>query len=114
LVENVVEEKIKIEEIPSYFHFNPNKSILYIEGNPVDIKDESNTYFILVAMQELGFDNKISLADIGDRIDVVRYGNNTDPIYDAIYQLKLRLEKLGYKEVFETTKKNVLVNKEYL
>ena len=51
-------------------------------------------------------------SEIAERIDESNI--NDKKYYNAIYQLKIKLEKQGIKDFFITTRQSVKINKKYL
>lgn len=102
------------EELSKKLHFDPDKSRFYVQGKVIKIlkfKDEYQTLRIL-------FENSNELSqewffsDIAERVD----DSNADDkkYYNAIYQIRLKLEKEGIKDFFITTKQSVKINGKYL
>ena len=112
----------KIELLPTFFsenitkklYFDIDKARLYVWGKEIKLfkfKDEYHTLRIM-------FENPKELSqewffsEIVERID---NGNlNEKKYYNAIYQLRLKLEKQGINDFFITTKQSVKINKKYL
>lgn len=114
------QSKIKIlesflnEEATKKLGFDADKSRFYVQGKEIKLlkfKDEYHTLRIM-------FENKDELAkewffsEIAERID--KYKIEDKKYYNAIYQLRLKLEKQGVKEFFLTTKQSVKINQKYL
>ena len=109
--ENTFSEDIKQK---TGIAFDPDKSRFYVQGKEIKLlkfKDEYHTLRILFEDP-----NELSkewfFSEIGEKID----GSNLNDkkYYNAIYQLRLKLEKQSVKDFFITTKQSVKINPKYL
>ena len=113
----------EIEILPAFFnedlskklYFDEDKSRFYVQGKEIKLlkfKDEYHTLRII-------FENPSELSqewffsEIAERIDENKISDDKK-YYNAIYQLRIKLEKRGIKDFFITTKQSVKINKKYL
>jgi hypothetical protein len=120
--ENFLTYQVKIEILPAFInedklkklHFDPNKSRFYVRGNEIKIlkfKDEYHTLRIMFEdPSELS--QEWFFSEIRERVD--KATTDDKKYYNAIYQLKLKLSKLGINDFFITTKQSVKINSKYL
>lgn len=120
--ENELTYQAKIEILPDFsnensdkkLYFDPDKSRFYVQGKEIKLlkfKDEYHTLRVI-------FENTDELSkewffsEIGEQIDESNLDDKK--YYNAIYQLRLKLEKQGIDDFFITTKQSVKINKKYL
>lgn len=112
----------KIEILPDFnnlntdkkLHFDLDKSRFYVQGKEIKLlkfKDEYHTLRVI-------FENPSELSkewffsEIGEKIDESNLDDKK--YYNALYQLRLKLEKQGINDFFITTKQSVKINQKYL
>ena len=112
----------KIELLPAFFneelrkklYFDEDKARFYVQGKEIKLlkfKDEYHTLRIMFEdPKELP--KEWFFSEIAERIDESNI--NDKKYYNAIYQLKIKLEKQGIKDFFITTRQSVKINKKYL
>ena len=114
--------RARIEILPTFFnedlskklYFDVNKSRLYVQGKEIKLLKFKDEYHTLRVM----FENPDELpkewffSEIAERIDEANI--NDKKYYNAIYQLKIKLEKQGINDFFITTKQSVKINPKYL
>ncbi len=95
--------------------FDTNKSRLYFKDKEIKIKKFSDQYHILRIM----FENPKDLADewffslVAEKYD--SSGHFSDKkFYNAIYQINLKLGRLGIDDLFITTRQSVKINEKYM
>ncbi|MEI7765479.1 MAG: hypothetical protein WCI93_02730 [bacterium] len=112
----------KVELLPAFFnenitkklYFDIDKSRLYVWGKEIKLLKFKDEYHTLKTM----FENPKELpqewffSEIAERIDESNL--NDKKYYNAIYQIRLKLEKQGINDFFITTKQSVKINKKYL
>ena len=112
----------KVELLPAFtneeqarkLHFDADKSRFYVQGKVVKLMKYKDEYHTLRVM----FENPEELlqewffSDIAERVDDARVDDKK--YYNAIYQIRLKLEKEGIKDFFITTKQSVKINPKYL
>jgi hypothetical protein len=112
----------KIEILPAFFnedlahklHFDEDKSRFYVQGKEIKLlkfKDEYQTLKVMFEDPE-GLNKEWFFSEIAEKIDD---GNLDDKkYYNALYQLRIKLDKQGIKDFFITTAQSVKINKKYL
>lgn len=112
----------KIEISPNFnnlnsdkkLYFDPDKSRLYVQGKEIKLlkfKDEYHTLRVIFEdPKELS--KEWFFSEIGEKIDVSNLDDKK--YYNAIYQVRLKLEKQGINDFFTTTRQSVKINKKYL
>ncbi len=112
----------KIEILPTFFnedlskklYFDEDKSRFYVQGKEIKLLKFKDEYHTLRIMFEKP--NELSqewfFSEIAERIDESKIDDKK--YYNAIYQLRIKLEKQGIKDFFITTKQSVKINKKYL
>ena len=102
------------EEAKAKLAFDMDKSRFFVQGKEIKIlkfKDEYHTLRVLFEdPKELS--KEWFFSEISERVD--KYNKDDKKYYNAVYQLKLKLEKVGIKDFFTTTKQSVKINKKYL
>ncbi|MBI2626745.1 MAG: hypothetical protein HYW77_00670 [Parcubacteria group bacterium] len=102
------------ENVSNKLHFDLDKSRLYVQGKEFKLlkfKDEYHTLRVMFEdVNELG--KEWFFSEIAERIDENRLDDKK--YYNAIYQIRLKLEKQGINDFFITTKQSVKINKKYL
>lgn len=94
--------------------FDVDKSRFYVQDEEIKILKFKDEYHTLRVM----FENLNELpkewffSEIAERID--KYNFDDKKYYNAIYQLKLKLERKGIKDFFITTKQSVKITPKYL
>ncbi|MFA6096846.1 MAG: hypothetical protein WC788_04430 [Candidatus Paceibacterota bacterium] len=111
----------KIEILPAFFnedlskklYFDKDKSRFYVQGKEIKLlkfKDEYHTLRIM-------FENPSDLPQewfFSEIVERTESKSDDKKYYNAIYQLRIKLEKQGIKDFFITTKQSVKINKKYL
>ncbi len=113
--------RAKIEILPAFFnedlskklYFDENKARFYVQGREIKLskfKDEYQTLKIMFENSE-NLSQEWFFSEIAERaeskLDDKKY-------YNAVYQLRKKLEIQGIKDFFITTKQSVKINKKYL
>ena len=95
-------------------HFDTDKSRFYVQGKEIKVlkfKDEYHTLRVIFEDP-----NELSkewfFSEIGEKIDESNLDDKK--YYNAIYQLRLKLEKQSINDFFITTKQSVKINPKYL
>ncbi|MFA5880383.1 MAG: hypothetical protein WC860_09505 [Candidatus Margulisiibacteriota bacterium] len=111
----------KIEILPAFFnedlskklYFDEDKARFYVQSKEIKLlkfKDEYHTLRIMFENPK-EISQEWFFSEIAERneskLDDKKY-------YNAIYQLRIKLEKQGIKDFFITTKQSVKINKKYL
>jgi hypothetical protein len=102
------------EEAGKILAFDLDKSRFYVQGKVIKLLKFKDEYHTLRVM----FENPDELAkewffsEIAERID--QYKIDDKKYYNAVYQLKLKLEKEGIKDFFITTKQSAKISPKYL
>lgn len=120
--ENFLTYQVKIEILPAFLnedklkrlHFDPDKSRLYVKGNEIKIKKFGDEYHTLRIIFEdpPELSKEWFFSEIREKVDKA---TTKDKKYsNAIYQLKLKLSKVGINDFLITTKQSVKINKKYL
>lgn len=109
-----IQPKFLNEVSPKNLLFDSEKSIFYIKGNKIKIKKFGDEYHLL----RIIFENPEELSqewffsDIKERVD--RGEDNDKKYYNALYQIKQKLEKIGIKDFCTSTRQSLQINKKYL
>ncbi len=112
----------KVELLPAFFnenmtkkvYFDTDKARLYVWGKETKLLKFKDEYHTLRVM----FENPKDLAqewffsEIAEKVDDSNPTNKK--YYNAIYQIRLKLEKQGINDFFITTKQSVKIDKKYL
>lgn len=112
----------KIEILPAFFnedlskklYFNEDKARFYVQGKEIKLlkfKDEYHTLRIMFKNPD-ELSQEWFFSEIAEKIDENKLDDKK--YYNAIYQLRIKLEKQGIKDFFTTTKQSVKINKKYL
>jgi len=112
----------KVELLPAFFNekiaqkvsFDTDKSRLYVYGKEIKLLKFKDEYHTLRVMFENPKDlsQEWFFSEIAERIDESNL--NDKKYYNAIYQIRLKLEKQGINDFFITTKQSVKIDKKYL
>ena len=102
------------ENLDNKLRFDADKSRFYIQNKEIKVtkfKDEYHTLRVMFKnLKELPKEWFFSeIAELVDESNI-----NDKKYYNAIYQLRIKLEKQGIKDFFMTTKQSVKINKKYL
>lgn len=115
--------RAKIEILSDFNNENSDKKLcfdlirsrLYVQGKEIKLqkfKDEYHTLRVLFEdPNELG--KEWFFSEIKEHIDAMARGDDKK-YYNAIYQIKIKLEKQGISDFFLTTKHSVKINPKYL
>ena len=109
-----IQPKFLNEAIPKNLSFDTEKSIFFIKGNKIKIRKFGKEYHLL----NIIFENPEELSqewffsDIKERID--RGEDDDKKYYNALYQIKQKLEKINIKDFCTSTKQSFQINKKYL
>lgn len=112
----------KIEILPAFLNedlalklaFDTDKSRFYVQGKEIKLSKFKDEYHTLRIM----FEDRKELpkewffSEIAEKIDESNLDDKK--YYNAIYQLRLKLEKQGIKDFFITTKQSVKIDQKYL
>ncbi len=120
--DNMLTYQAKVELLPAFFneniiakvHFDADKARFYVQGKEIKMlkfKDEYHTLRIIFDNPK-DVSNEWFFSEIAEKIDESNL--NDKKYYNAIYQLRLKLEKQGINDFFITTKQSVKINKKYL
>lgn len=121
--ENELTYQAKIEILPDFtnenrdkkLYFDTDKSRFYVQGKEIKLKKFGDEYHTL----RIIFDNPKDIgqewffSDIRDSIDAMSRDDDKK-YYNAIYQIKTKLEKVGIDDFFITTAQSATINKKYL
>ncbi len=95
-------------------YFDTDKARFYVQGKEIKVKKFGDEYHTLKVMfedpEELS--KEWFFSEIREKIDESILDDKK--YYNAIYQLKLKLEKQGVNDFFVSTKQSVKINKKYL
>jgi hypothetical protein len=94
--------------------FDPNKSRFYVRGKEMPIQKFSDQYHTLRIIFE--DPHEISkewfFSEIQEKVD--KHKQNDKTYYNAINQIRIKLNAAGFPEFFKTTRQSVKINTEYL
>jgi hypothetical protein len=114
LVLNPEKLRDSFKQLVSPLSFDPIKSRLYIRGEEIKIRKSTDQYHTL----RIIFENPTDIAqewffsEIVERVDMRKPNEKT--YYNAIHQIKIKLETAGFKDFFKTTTHSVQINPIYL
>lgn len=113
----------KIKVSPPFFDedklkklfFDADKHRLYVQGKEIKLlkfKDEYHTLNVIFSNQS-ELSKEWFFSEIKEKVDFASKADDKK-YYNAIYQLKLKLAKVGINDFFITTKQSVKINEKYL
>ena len=102
------------EEMSKKLYFDEDKSRFYVQGKEIKLLKFKDEYQVLRAMfEDLNeLEREWFFSELSEIID--EGVMNDKKYYNAIYQIKIKLEKKGIEDFFITTRQSVIINKKYL
>jgi hypothetical protein len=96
--------------------FNAEKSRLYIDKKEIKIRKFSNQYHLLRVIfkdqKEVG--KEWFFSEIAEKVDHYSKKNKNKKYYNAVFQIKKKLESVGLNDFFITTRQSLKINTKYL